>query len=155
VTFWLLCHIGSAFWLVAGLVGRDVTLSRARAVSEIGTIRALCETAGVFDKLMVIPGSMAVLVFGLLVAFTGHWSFGDNGWLVAALVLYLSLIPLPPLVFLPKGKVFEAAMAEAVTAGEPTPAFREAFADRTVWAARWYERIVVAAIIVLMITKPF
>lgn len=155
MTFWLLCHIASAFWFVAGLAGRDVTLARARAASEIGTIKELCDAAGVFDKRMVIPGSMAVLAFGLLAALTGHWSFADNGWLLAALVLYLSSIPLVPLVFLPKGKVFETAMAQAVSAGEPTPAVREALADRTVWAARWYERIVVAVIIVLMITKPF
>jgi len=155
MTFWLLCHIASAFWFVAGLAGRDVTLVRARAASAIGTIKALCDTAGVFDRVMVIPGSIAVLVFGLLAAFTGHWSFADNEWLLAALILYLSSIPLVPLVFLPKGKVFETAMAEAVSAGEPTPALRDALADRAVWAARWYERAVVAVIVVIMVTKPF
>jgi hypothetical protein len=155
VTFWLLCHVVSAFWFVAGLAGRDVTIARARAASDIETIRALCDTAGVFDKRMVIPGSMLVLVFGLVTAFTGHWSFGDNGWLLVALILFLSLIPLVPLVFLPRGKVFDAALAGAVETGEPTPALGAAFADRAVGAARWYERVVVAVIIVLMITKPF
>jgi uncharacterized membrane protein len=155
VTFWVLCHVASAFWFVAGLAGRDVTLSRARTAGDIGTIEALADTAGVFDKRMVIPGSIAVLVFGLVTAFTGPWSFGDDGWLLLSLVLFLSLIPLVPLVFLPRGRVFDAALEDAVSRGEPTPALREALSDRAVLAARWYERIAVAAIIVLMITKPF
>jgi hypothetical protein len=109
----------------------------------------------VFDKRMVIPGSMAVLLFGLVAAFTGDVSFSENGWLLLALVLYLSLIPIVPLVFVPKGRVFDAALEDAASKGEPTPALREAMADRAVLGARWYERIVVAVIIVLMITKPF
>jgi hypothetical protein len=155
MTFWVLCHIASAFWFVAGLAGRDVTLARARTAADVGTIKALTDTAGVFDKRMVIPGSMAVLVFGLVAAFIGDLSFSDNGWLLLALVLYLSLLPIVPLVFVPKGKVFDAALQDAVSKGEATPALREAMADRAVLGARWYERIVVAVIIVLMITKPF
>jgi hypothetical protein len=151
----VLCHIASAFWFVAGLAGRDVTLARARTAGDVGTIQALTDTAGVFDKRMVIPGSMAVLVFGLIAAFAGDLSFSENGWLLLALMLYLSLIPIVPLVFLPKGKVFDAALEDAVSRGEPTSALREAMADRAVVGARWYERIVVAVIIVLMITKPF
>jgi uncharacterized membrane protein len=152
---WLLLHIGTAFWFVAGLVGRDVTLARARAASDMSTIQALCQTAGVFDRYMVTPGSMAVIVFGLVVAFAGHYSFSANGWMLASLLLYVSVGALVPLVYLPKGKVFERALKEAVEVGTPTPAFRAAFSDRTVWATRWYERAVVAVIIVLMITKPF
>ena len=152
---WLLLHIGSAFWFVAGLVGRDVTLARARGADAMPTIQALCATAGVFDRFMVTPGSMAVIVFGLILAVVGDYSFAANGWMLASLVLYLSVGVLVPLVYLPKGKVFEAALEEAVETGTPTPAFRAAFEDRTVWATRWYERIVVAVIIVLMITRPF
>jgi hypothetical protein len=63
--------------------------------------------------------------------------------------------PLVPLVFLPRGKVFDAALADAEAAGEVTPALTAAFHDPAVAAARWYELGVVAAIIVLMVTKPF
>ena len=75
-------------------------------------------------------------------------------WWVA-LISFLTMIPLVPLVFLPRGKVFEAALSEAVAAGEATAGLRAAFADPAVAAARRYERIVVAVIIVPMVTRPF
>jgi uncharacterized membrane protein len=152
---WLLLHMGSSFCFVAGLVGRDVTLARARRAVTMATVEPLCTTAGVFDRYLVTPGSVAVLVFGLALAVAGGYDFSANGWMLASLVLYLSVAVLVPVVYLPKGKVFERTLAEAVRAGEPTAAFRAAFEDRTVWVTRWYERIVVAVIIVLMITKPF
>src|SRR5829696_8239773 len=96
---WLLLHIGSAFWFVAGVVGRDVALARARSGEAMPTIGALCATAGVFDRYMVTPASMAVLVFGLALAFAGHYSFSANGWMLASLVLYLTVGALVPLVY--------------------------------------------------------
>jgi uncharacterized membrane protein len=123
VDAWLLLHIGGAFWFVAGLAGRDVTLARARRADNIAAIRTLCATAGVFDRYMVTPASMAVLVFGLALAVAGDYSFAANGWMLASLVLYLSVAVLVPLVYLPKGKVFERRLDEAVAAGTPTPAF--------------------------------
>jgi hypothetical protein len=118
-------------------------------------MRTLTDAAGVFDRFFVIPGSMAVLVAGLITMFVQHRSLADETWLLVALILYLSLIPLVPLVFLPRGKIFEGAMADAKSAGQVTPALRAALDDRAVWGARWVERIVVAVIIVLMVTKPF
>jgi hypothetical protein len=154
---WVLLHVATAFWFVAGLVGRDLTLARARASREIAIVRSLADLAVVFDRYLVIPGSMAVLALGLATAISQGRSFTgvDAGWMLAALVLFLSLLPLVPLVFIPKGKVFDAALEEAETERSVTPALRDAFSDRAVGAARMYERIVVAVIIVLMVTKPF
>jgi hypothetical protein len=153
--WWVLIHIATAFWLVAGFAGRDVLMTRARAATDMGSMRTLTDAAGVFDRFFVIPGSMAVLVAGLITMFVQHRSLADETWLLVALILYLSLIPLVPLVFLPRGKIFEGAMADAKSAGQVTPALRAALDDRAVWGARWVERIVVAVIIVLMVTKPF
>jgi hypothetical protein len=45
-------------------------------------------------------------------------SGGTNlDWLFVSLVLYLSVIPPVPLVFLPRGRVFEQALVEAEAAG--------------------------------------
>jgi len=153
--WWVLLHVATAFWFVAGLAGRDVSITRAAHAADLTSIRALVGMAGVFDRFFVVPGSIAVLVAGLIAMAATHLSLGAQTWLLVALILFLTIIPLVPLVFLPRGKVFEAALGEAIAAGEVTPGLRTAFADRAVAGARWYERIVVAVIVVLMVTKPF
>ena len=153
--WWVLLHVATAFWFVAGLAGRDVSITRAARGTDIASVQALIGAADVFDRFFVIPGSIAVLVAGLIAMAATHLRLADETWLLVALILLLSIIPLVPLVFLPRGKVFEAALGDAVTVGEVTPALRAAFADRAVAGARWYERIVVAVVIILMVTKPF
>ena len=83
----VLVHVAVAFWFVAGLVGRDLTLARARASDQLGPAAALVELAGRFERLMVIPGSFAVLVLGLLAAWATDRPFTGpgNGWLLASL----------------------------------------------------------------------
>jgi predicted integral membrane protein DUF2269 len=155
VEWWVLVHVATAFWFVAGLAGRDVSMTRAARATDITSVEALTGAAGVFDRFFVVPGSIVVLVAGLTAMVATDLRLGEQTWLLVSLVLFLTLIPLVPLVFLPRGKVFDAALGEAVAAGEVTPELRAAFTDRAVAGARWYERIVVAVIIVLMVTKPF
>jgi hypothetical protein len=153
--WWVLLHVATAFWFVAGLAGRDVLMTRARKATDMSSIRTLTDAAGIFDRFFVIPGSMAVLVAGLIAAFAEHLGFADQTWLLVSLLLYLTLLPLVPLVFLPRGKIFEAAMEEAEATRQVTPALRAAFDDRAVWGARRYDWVVVAVNVVLMVTKPF
>jgi Predicted integral membrane protein (DUF2269) len=155
VRWWVLLHVATAFWFVAGLAGRDVLMTRARSAGDLATMRTLTDAAGVFDRSFVIPGSIAVLVAGLVAVAATHRSLGEETWLLVSLLLFLSIIPLVPLVFVPRGKVFEAARADAESQGRITPALEASLNDRAVWGARWYERIVVAVVIVLMVTKPF
>lgn len=72
-----------------------------------------------------------------------------------SLVLFATTIPLVPLVFLPRGKVFEGALSSAVAERRMTPELRAALRDPAVAAARVYEKVVVALVIALMVTKPF
>jgi hypothetical protein len=62
---------------------------------------------------------------------------------------------LVPLVFVPRGRVFEGALEDARTHGQVTPELSAAFRDRAVWAARTTEVLVVAFVIALMVLKPF
>ena len=153
--WWVLLHVATAFWFVAGLAGRDVSMTRASRTADMASVQAITGVAAVFDRFFVIPGSIAVLVAGLIAMVATHLTLGDQTWLLVALILFLTMIPLVPLVFVPRRKVFEAALREAVAAGRVTPELRAAFADPVVNGARWFERIVVAVIIVLMVTKPF
>jgi hypothetical protein len=75
--------------------------------------------------------------------------------MLASTLLLLSVVPLVVLVFIPRGKVFDAEMAAARAAGVWTDGLRAAFADRRVAFARTWEFAVIAVILFLMVTKPF
>lgn len=156
-----LLHVLSAFWFTAGLIGRWFTQSRSAAAADIRTVKDLGQLSGFFENRMVIPGSMVVLGLGLLTAWAegapllGFFEGSRVNWLLASILLYLSLIPIIPLIFLPRGKVFARALDEASARGQVTPALTAAFRDPVVRVAHIYELVAVGAIIILMVTKPF
>jgi uncharacterized membrane protein len=152
-----LLHVLSAFWFVTGLVGRDLVLAQARDEGDVARVSSLVRTAGPFERLMVIPGSFAVLVFGIATWWAEHlplWG-GGTRWVTVSLVAFASTIPLVPLVFLPRGRVFEGALSAALAEGRVTPELRAALRDPAVAAARTYEKVVVIVVTALMVTKPF
>ena len=155
---WLvLLHVAVAFWFVAGLLGRNVTMARARSTNNLSTLVELVELSGRFERLMVIPGSFGVVGLGLLTA----WAQGrplagtDQWWLLTSLILFVGLGVLVPTVFLPRGRAFEDALEDARPRGEVTPELRTALRDPAVRNARAAEIVVVAIIVALMVTKPF
>lgn len=124
----MVLHVVAAFWFVGGLLGRDITLARARRGSDVGVVAELVGLAGTFERFMVRPGSIAVLAAGLLAVWARDLSF-TTGWVLASLVLYLSLVPLVPLVFLRRGRIFDAALTGAVGRGEITDELAAAFRE--------------------------
>jgi len=160
-SIWKLLHILTAFWFVGGLLGRAFALSAARRAAQVPTVAALVQLAGRFENLMVRPGSLLILAVGLLAAWAGGWPVlgflqgGTSNWVLVSLVLYLTSIPLVIAVFLPRGRVFEAALQEALAQGSVTPRLTAAFDDRAVAAGHVYEWVLVAVIIGLMVLKPF
>jgi hypothetical protein len=158
VSEWVvLLHVAVAFWFVAGLLGRNVTMARARSDNDLSTLEELVDLSGRFERLMVIPGSFGVLVLGLLASWAeGQPLAGSNDWwLLTSLILFVGLGVLVPTVFLPRGKVFEGALADARQRGEVTPELRAALRDPAVRNARAAELVAVAIILGLMVTKPF
>jgi uncharacterized membrane protein len=153
----VLLHVVAAFWFVAGLLSRNITMARARTATDIRTLDELVTLSGRFERMMVIPGSFAVVVLGLLAA----WALGqplagaNDWWLLISLVLFLVIGALVQIVFLPHGKVFEHEFADAKARGEITTELRTALRDPVVRNARAAELVVVAVIITLMVTKPF
>ena len=109
----------------------------------------------------MILGGNVMLVLGVLTALAqgrpmlGPIQGGPVDWLFVSIVLLLTTIPLVPLVFLPKGRVFEAALESANARDEVTPELAAAWADPVVRAAHIYELSVVTIVLGLMITKPF
>jgi hypothetical protein len=152
-----LLHVLSAFWFVTGLVGRDVVLGQARDSDDVARVASLVETAGPFERYAVIPGSFAVLIFGIATWWAERLPLWGDGtrWVTVSLIVFATTIPLVPLVFLPRGEVFGAALSSAVAEGRMTSELRAALRDPAVAAARNYEKVVVLVVITLMVTKPF
>jgi hypothetical protein len=151
-----LVHIGIAFALVAGLVGRWVLLTRAAGSENVETAHGLSKAASPFELMVQVAGS-AILPAGLLTAWIqGYdWLGLTTGWMLLSTILVLTVTALVPLVFIPRGRVFEAAMATARERGTVTPELRAAWRDPAVAFARRYELAAVALVIGLMVLKPF
>ncbi len=150
--------LGAIF--LGGLIGRWIVLGLAERADTLARMQTLTVAARPFERI-VIYGSMAVLVLGVAAAIAqgravlGPLQGASIDWLFVSLVLYLSVLPLVRLVFLPRGRVFDAAMEDAVARGEVTGELAMAWRDPFVRAAHVYELVAVSVVFVLMVTKPF
>lgn len=157
----LAAHVGSAIGLIVGIVGRNALLVYARCAEDIALLSRRMHICGYFERLLVIPASQVILVTGLALAWLQGWPIlgilqgGAVNWVLAALILYLSTIPLVIWVFLPRGRIFEKALADAQGRGVMTGELRRAMRDRAVELAHNGEYVLIAAIMYLMLVKPF
>jgi len=153
-------HIYAAIIFVGGLFARQAVRSLTSRASDVGAIVTLTQAAGRVERLMVIPGNILAIVFGVVSALlTRAPLFGSilgdsRNWLLASTVILVLLLPLVPIVFLPRGKHFESALRDATDAGHITPELRQQMADPVVRRAHWAELIGVGLIVVLMVFKP-
>jgi uncharacterized membrane protein len=156
-----LVHELSAFGLICGVLGRGFAFWQAERTENIGSVTALVRLAGYFERLLVIPSSFVLLIFGIGTAVAGGWPlFGflqgaQSNWLLVSLLLTLSIIPVIVFVFLPRGRVFDCALEEAQRREGVTPELKAAFADKYVAAAHVYELAMIFVVTTLMVTKPF
>jgi hypothetical protein len=157
----LALHIASAAGLIVGVVGRNLALALARRAATLAALDRRLLLAGPFERLLVIPCSNSVLLTGLGLAWLKGWPIlgflqgAHVNWALASLILYLATIPLVVYVFLPRGRRFEAALEAARAEGSITAELSDAFRDRAVWMARGAEYVIAAAILYLMVAKPF
>ena len=156
-----LAHIFGGIALISGLVGRAMTMWKAQRTADVRAVVQLTQLAGWFERWLVIPSSWIILLFGLIAALLNGWPLlgflqgAQANWLLVSLVLFLSMIPVIVVIFLPRGKIFEQALEDALRQGSVTPNLQAAFADRLVAVAHIYELVVVFLIMILMIAKPF
>jgi len=154
-------HILSVLWLVAGIVGRGVCTGLAGRTDDFNAVRILMQAASTFETKMVRPSSFVVLVTGLITAQQGGWPIlgflqgASVNWVLAALVIYLTIIPVIAFIFIPRGRIYHRTLQEAAARGVVTPELRAALHDPTVRFARLYEITMVLVITFLMVVKPF
>jgi uncharacterized membrane protein len=151
-----LAHVATAFALVAGLVGRWILLSRASRSDDVEQAHLLAETASPFERAVRVSGTGVVLL-GLTTAWAQDypWLGLTTGWMLLSILLIIPMIVLVPVVFVPRGRLFEAEMAAARAEGTVTAGLRAAWNDPAVALARRYELAAVAIIVALMVLKPF
>lgn len=158
-----LLHALAGVLLVAGLLGRYVALmqaERAAQADDLRAVRALLGASRIFEQ-MVIQSSIAVLLLGFMTAWSqgyqlvGFLQGGRYNWLLVSVVVFVSTLPLVPLVFLSRGRRFGAALDESVSSRCVTPGLIVAFADPVTRAAHIYAFGAVVVVLVLMIAKPF
>lgn len=154
-------HVLMVFWLVAGVLGRDTVYRQAARTTDLAKLRHYVELGSIFELRMVRPATSAVFIAGLIAAWARGWPIlgflqgGAVNWVLTAIVIYLSIIPVILFVFIPRGKVFRAAFDEAVALGQVTPRLTAALKDPAVESARTYELVMIVTITVLMIARPF
>lgn len=151
-----LLHVAIAIVFVSGLIGRWILLRQAAAADDPESASRLAHAAGPFEQI-VIRGGPYLVVAGLLTAWLQEypWLGLTTGWMLATVILILSTFPAIPLVFLPKGRVFEAELERARQLGVMTPELHAAFADRSVALARNWEFLAIGLVVALMVLKPF
>src|SRR5436190_1361768 len=97
-------HVITAFWFIAGLLGRTLTMWQAAKADDVRMVKLLVGLAGYFEHWMVRPGSLAVLGFGLVTAWLQNWPLLSTSaglrvnWIWVSTLLYLSIIPIIALI---------------------------------------------------------
>ena len=153
-------HALTGVVFIGALVGRWIVLGLAERADTVSGMQILTRAARPFERL-VIWSSALVLLLGVAAAITrgrpflGPLQGAPVDSLFVSLVLFLSVLPLVRLVFLPRGRVFDAAMSDAVARSELTGELARAWRDPVVRAAHIYELGVVTVVFLLMILKPF
>jgi hypothetical protein len=156
-----LLHILAAIWMIAGIIGRQLTRSQALKTDQLPIFLAFTHLAGRFESLMVRPGSLAIVLSGVIVALIQGWPiFGflqgsPINWLLASNVLILAMALVIALIFVPRGRVFERLLAEAQSQGKITTELRASFEDPIVRWGHRFEELATLVIIYLMVMKPF
>jgi uncharacterized membrane protein len=154
-------HILSSIIFIGGIFARQAVRSRGKKATSIRELEAYFLAGGQIEKLMVIPGNMAVIVFGVVLAIMmkapifGFLQGASQNWLLVTNLMLVAGGLMVPLVFLPRGKIFDRLMQEALGRDEITPELRSHLDDAVVKSAHFLEMFLVVVIVILMVFKPF
>jgi len=154
-------HIASAIWFIGGVLARQIVRAYAKRSDDVQRFAVMSEAAGRIESTMVIPGNFAVIVVGVILGLMtgapilGFLQGASRNWLLVCNVLLLIGSLNIPLVFLPRGRIFDAALKDALARGQMTPELRASINDRIVRTVHFEELSLLAVIVFLMVFKPF
>jgi len=133
----------------------------AKRTDDVQRFAVMSEAAGRIESAMVIPGNFAVILFGVIYGLMigapilGFLQGASRNWLLVSNILLLMGFFNVPLVFIPKGKLFDIALQDALARGQMTPELRAQMDDQTVRIVHFIELASLGLITVLMVFKPF
>jgi uncharacterized membrane protein len=154
-------HIVSVVVSVGGLFARQLVRQHAKKMNDVQSFATFSQAAGIIEKIMVIPGMAAILVFGVILGLIGHAPIlgflqgAQQNWLLVSNILLIGIQVIIPTVFIPRGKIFDPILQDALAKGEITPELHAAMDDKAVKLAHIYEVVSLIIITVLMVLKPF
>jgi len=156
-----LLHIIAAIVFVGGLFGRQLIRAYAKNMDDVRDFAVLSHAAGRIENFMVIPGNLAVILLGVILALmSGYPIFGflqgaAQNWLLVSNILLVLGILAVPLVFVPRGKKFDLVLKNALAQERMMPELRAALDDKLIRLLHTLEIIMVILVVVLMVLKPF
>jgi uncharacterized membrane protein len=154
-------HIVAVIVCVGGLFARQIVRRHARKMNDVQLFATFSQAAGKIENAMVIPGMLAILVVGVILALIsgfpilGFLQGASQNWLLTANILLIGIMIIIPAVFIPRGKKFEPILQAAIAQGQITDELRSAMDDPVVKLAHWYEEVALIVIVLLMVLKPF
>jgi len=154
-------HIVSAIWFIGGIAARQIVRAYAKQTDDVQRFAAMTEAAGRIERAMVIPGNFAVLLFGVILGLMigapilGFVQGASRNWLLVSNLLLLAGFFNVPLVFLPRGKLFDAALKDALARGQITPELRTQMNDKVVRNVHIFEMSAIGIVVFLMVFRPF
>jgi hypothetical protein len=154
-------HVFSSIVFIGGIFARQAVRSQGKKMTTVRKLEAYFSAAGQIEKLMVIPGNMAVIVFGVILAIIikapifGFLQGASQNWLLVTNLMLIGAGLMVPLIFLPRGKIYERLMKEALARDEITAELRSHLDDPIVTRAHFLEIFLLVVVVILMVFKPF
>src|SRR5690349_18634992 len=121
-----LFHVLAAFWMISGVVGRGITFWQAGRAKDVQAVHALLQISEFFERYAVIPVSVAVLLFGLIVTWMQKWPLlgflqgSPTNWLLLSFLLFIGI------------SAFIGPLRLVARRKERTQALEESLAQRTI-----------------------
>jgi Ca2+/Na+ antiporter len=141
-------HILAGIWFTCGVAAYLLTRLAMLKSDDARSVHALVGLTGRFRNLMIRPGSILLLIFGLWTAYFEAWP----RFSIEAIVLLVILVPFVVLTVKGGGRI-EAASAEAVQSGPVTQALSAALRDRKTVVGEVGIGVITLLFLLLMILK--
>jgi uncharacterized membrane protein len=154
-------HIISAMVFIGGIFARQIVRAVAHRSNDVNHFALLSKAAGQIENLMVIPGNLAVISLGIVLALIvrapilGFLQGSAQNWLLVSNLLLVLGLAMVPFIFIPRGKRFDLVLNDALSQQKVTQELRAALNDPVIRAVHFLEIVLVVFVVFLMIVKPF